>query len=88
MNTDHAEKRCQQRGVPPFIVDLLLMFGAREHDGHGAEVCFFDRRAKKRVKNYMGGVIGKLSEQLDTYAVLCGDRVVTVGTRFKRINHI
>lgn len=53
--TEHAGKRSQQRGVPPLVVDLLLRFGAREKTGQGAEICFFDRRARKQVESYAGG---------------------------------
>ena len=84
--TTHAIARCQQRGVPPFVVDLLLRFGRREHDHRGAEIVFFDRRAKKEVESYTGGSIGKLSEQMDTYAVVSDGCVITVGVRHKRIN--
>ena len=86
--SQHASKRSQQRGIPPLIVDLLLEFGTREHDGNGAEVCYFDRGAKRRLQSYAGGLIGKLSEDLDAYAIVSGDEVVTVGSRFKRINRV
>jgi len=49
--TNHATVRCQQRGVSPFVLDLLLRFGRRQHDHAGAEVIFFDRRAKKQVES-------------------------------------
>lgn len=86
--SQHANKRSQQRGVPPLIVDLLIQFGAREYDGKGAEIYFFDNKAKKRLKSYAGGLISKLSEQLDAYAVISEDKVITVGTRHKRIPHL
>jgi len=82
----HATTRCQQRGVPPLVVDLLLRFGRREHDHKGAEIVFFDRRAKKEVDSYTGGSIGKLSEQMDSYAVVSDGCVITVGVRYKQIN--
>lgn len=85
--TDHASVRCQQRGIPPLVVDLLLQFGHREHDHHGAEILHFDRHSRKRIKSYAGGLISKLSEYLDSYAVLADGRILTVGTRFKRVNH-
>jgi hypothetical protein len=85
--TTHAAIRCQQRGIPPFVVDLLLEFGCREHDHAGTEILYFDRRAKKRIESYVGGLISKLSEHLDSYAVVADGIVITVGTRFKRINH-
>lgn len=84
--TTHATVRCQQRGVSPFVVDLLMRFGRREHDHAGAEVVYFDRRAKREVESYTGGVLGKLSEHMDSYAVVSDGCVVTVGVRYKRIN--
>lgn len=84
--TTHANVRCQQRGVSPLVVDLLLRFGRREHDHAGAEVVYFDRRAKKEVESYTGGSIRKLSEQMDSYAVVSDGCVITVGIRYKKIN--
>lgn len=86
--TQHSSIRAKQRGIPPLIIDLLLEFGARVHDGKGAEVCYFDHRSKKRLQSYAGGLLGKLSGELDAYAVVSGDKIVTVGTRFKHINHV
>lgn len=85
--TTHASVRSQQRGIPPLVVDLLLQFGCREYDHAGAEVVYFDRRSKKRIESYVGGLIGKLSEHLDSYAVVADGKIITVGTRLKRINH-
>lgn len=88
MNTTaHATIRCQQRGIPPLVVDLLLQFGCREHDHAGAEIVYFDRHSRKRIESYAGGLISKLSEHLDSYAVVADGEIVTVGTRYKRINH-
>ena len=85
--TRHAATRAQQRGIPPLVVDLLWQFGTREHDPHGAEIIYFDRRARKRIEQYTGGTVGKLHEHLNTYAVIAGGQVITLGTRHKRINH-
>jgi hypothetical protein len=85
--TAHASIRCQQRGIPPLVVDLLLQFGRREHDHSGAEIVYFDHRSKKRIESYAGGLSSKLSEYLDSYAVVADGEIVTVGVRFKRINH-
>lgn len=85
-STNHATIRCQQRGVSPFVIDLLLRFGRREHDHKGAEIFYFDRRAKKAVESYMGGIVGKLSEQMDSYAIVAEGCVITVGARYKKIN--
>lgn len=85
---NHATARAQQRGVPPLVVDLLLEFGVREHDSRGAEIVYFDRRAKKHLETYSGGLFGKLNEHLDAYAVVSNGKIITVGPRHKRINHI
>lgn len=82
----HASVRCQQRGIPPFVIDLLFQFGCREHDHAGVEILYFDRRAKKRIERYVGGLICKMSNHLDSYAVVSGEKLVTVGVRYKRIN--
>jgi hypothetical protein len=86
-STMHSEVRQQQRGVPPIIVDLLIKFGSREHDARGGEVLYFDKRSKKKVEAYVGGLFGKLNEHMDAYAVVASGRLVTVGNRYKRINH-
>lgn len=83
--TAHASVRCQQRGIPPLVVDLLLQFGRREHDHHGAEIVYFDRRSRKRIERHVGGLISKLSEHLDSYAVVSDGEIITVGSRFKRV---
>lgn len=85
--TSHATARAQQRGIPPIVVDLLLRFGQIEHDHAGAEILYFDRRSKRRVESYVGALFGKLSEHLDSYAVVANGQIVTVGVRYNRINH-
>lgn len=84
--TVHAAKRCQQRGVPQMVIDLLLEFGSRQHDGLGAEICYFDKKARKRLQTYAGELAGKLGSKLDAYVVVNGDQIITTGPRFKRIN--
>lgn len=87
--TVHANIRCQQRGIPPLVVDLLLEFGRREHDHAGAEIVYFDQRARKRIETYAGELIGKLSSHLDSYAVVAVDgKIITSGIRYKKINRV
>ena len=83
--TEHATVRIQQRGIPPLVVDLLLQFGRREHDHHGEEIVYFDRNSRNRIEKYSGGLIGKLSGHLQSYAVLADGNIITVGTRYKKI---
>lgn len=86
--TLHADKRCQQRGIPRLIINLLLEFGTRQHDGRGAQLCYFDKKARKRLQTYAGSLAGKLGSELNAYIVVNGDKVITAGQRFNRINHV
>ena len=45
MYTQHAQVRCQQRGISREIVDVLLSFGTYRYR-HGAEVYYMDRLAR------------------------------------------
>lgn len=84
--TKHASTRCQQRAVPPIVVDWLLEYGAVAHDHRGAEVRFFDKKGKKRLSSSVGErVVSRLGNVLDTYLITKGSTVITIGYRFKRI---
>lgn len=86
--SDHANARLQQRGIPKVILDNLMSYGRRVHDHHGAEVIFFDRKARKALRVVCGSAeFIKIEPKLDTYAVVgCDGTVITVGQRTKRIN--
>lgn len=81
----HATIRTQQRAIPRLVIDLLLKFGAREHSDNGAVIVYFDKRARKNVAAYAGGLLPKLGEHLSSYLVMSEQRIITVGHRFKRI---
>lgn len=83
----HSSVRSQQRGIPSLVIDLLIEFGSRSYRDNGAEIVFFDRKSRKRVEKYTGGLIGKLNEHMDSYAVVSGNTVITVGTRYKKISN-
>lgn len=85
--THHAEARLNQRGVPPFVVELLDRFGAVRRS-HGKEKVYFDNRSKKALRKFFGGARGMrmIEPFLDVYAVLSEDgAVITVGHLQKRI---
>lgn len=84
----HASERAQQRGIPPLIVDWLLAYGAAEFDHRGAEIRYFDHRAKRRLANEFGRqVVDRLAGLLDAYIVVAASGcVVTVGHRLKRLS--
>ena len=84
--TEHANLRCQQRAIPPLLIDLLLQFGTCESAGNGASKVFFDKAARKKVKSYAGTLSRMIEGHLDLYAVVAeGNKVITVGHRYERI---
>ena len=87
--THHAVARMQQRAVLPEIVDYLLDFGRCEHHQRGAQLYYLDRRARELVRRVAGtDAYRRMEHALDAYAVVSGDgQLVTMGHRYKRINH-
>ncbi|WP_454737186.1 hypothetical protein [Cupriavidus necator] len=85
--TKHAVTRVRQRGIPPLIVDWLWDFGARVHNGTGAEVVWFDKGGRKRLMKAVGAqVVDRLGDLLEAYIVVSADGVVvTAGWRTQRI---
>jgi hypothetical protein len=86
-SSHHARVRCQQRGIPPLVVDLLLEFGSREQAGAGTSKVFLDKSARRRVKAYAGALAGVIEEHLDVYLVVndADDVLVTATHRLERI---
>lgn len=82
----HAQIRCQQRGISPFVIDLLFKFGASEPAGDKTEKLFFDKRSRKHVASYTGGRIKATDEDLDVYAIVSGPKIITTGHRLKKIH--
>lgn len=83
--TKHAEIRCQQRGIPPLIIEWLLDFGKPVYN-HGAEIYHFDKKSKKAIERYAGKqILSTLDRYMDAYLVFAAGRVITAGHRFKRI---
>jgi hypothetical protein len=54
MNTQHAQARAQQRGIPPLVDELLERYGHEQHDGHGAVVLFLDKRSIRAMERDLG----------------------------------
>lgn len=85
--TRHAQARMQQRGISPELIGLLAAYGARAHDHHGGELRFFDKAARRRLRQAAGEAAWRRIEpKLGVYAVIARDGcVVTVGHRDRRI---
>lgn len=86
----HAVVRSQQRGIPPLMIKLVQTFGARDYDHHGGVVRYLDKRARRNIEKEVGTqVMRRLNEFADIYLIesVDGGCIVTVGYRYKRINH-
>lgn len=85
--TAHARARCQQRGIPEAVVDLLFAHGRSLHDHRGCEVLYFDKGARQRLgRERMRLLRSGLDRLLNTYLVVGADgAVVTAGRRFRRL---
>jgi len=84
--TRHAEVRLQQRAIPPILIDLLERHGS-EIRSNGADLLFFDKTARKRLKRYLGRSFRHFETYLDAYVVISDQgSVVTAGHRSKRVN--
>ena len=47
--TNHSAKRCQQRGITPAVVDLLIMLGAEVDIDNEACTLAFSKRGRKNL---------------------------------------
>ena len=80
----HAHARMRQRSIPPIVVEWLQSYGASCRRG-GADVYYFDKKARRKLKSDIGSVpYARMEDQLDAYAVVADDgTVVTTGWRYK-----
>jgi len=85
--TCHAHRRCQQRGIPPIVLNWLLDYGAESYQHDGTVIRFFDKRACKRLDSIVGHeATSRMSKFLNAYACTDGSqRVITAGYRYKRV---
>lgn len=85
--SNHAQIRCQQRNIPPLILQWLLDYGA-ETQSHGATKRYFDKAARRRLAADVGPeVLDRLGDLLNSYLVEGERVVVTAGVRSHRIKH-
>ena len=85
--TRHADRRAQQRGVPPVVIDWLIAYGEAAFDGRGGVVRYFDRQAIRRLERDVGrALLRRMSEFLRCYVVETSSdgTVITVGKRHPR----
>lgn len=84
----HAAIRAQQRGIPPFIDQLLDLYGKEQYDGHGGVVNYFDKCSIRRMEREMGREpVRRLSTWRNAYKVKSSvdGHTITTGLRSERI---
>ena len=87
MQTQHANKRSQQRGIPPLIQHWLLDYGEENFNERGAIIRFFTSKSIRRMEQDFGrDPIRRLSEYLRCYLVESAydGAVITVGKRHNK----
>ena len=86
--TAHARSRCQQRGIPSVVVDLIVDFGV-EVRTHGASKYYLDRKTRSDLCRAVGPqALRQVEHKLNCYVVVADDGVlVTAAPRTKRIRH-
>ncbi|MCL1860184.1 MAG: hypothetical protein FWG52_01440 [Proteobacteria bacterium] len=88
MQTRHAQIRAQQRGIPPFIDQLLDQYGHEEYDGRGCVVMYFDKNSIRKMEHDMGkGIVRRFANLLCAYKIRSSvdGCTLTTGHRYKRI---
>lgn len=85
-STEHATARMRQRGIPEELLDLLARFGEEWHDGHGARILGFTKRARDRLCREIGQKrFARWESRLNVYAVVAADdALITTGHRLRR----
>ena len=85
----HAKVRAQQRGFTAQIDVLLDRYGRHQHDHHGAEIVYFDHRARMNAWRQLGTkTLAQLESKLfNSYKVVSVDTgdTITIGHRLRRI---
>jgi len=83
--SEHAQKRLQQRAIPPFILELLETCGTAQRCGE-AEKLVFDKAARKRLKHHLGGArnLKIIEPWLSVYAVIGDNGTVITAARYTK----
>jgi hypothetical protein len=86
--TKHALERSQQRCIPPLIIHWLCQYGSRKRSNNGTIICYFDKKSTSLLSSDVGHVVvQRLSSLMNSYLVITGSQIITVGHRYKRIKN-
>jgi len=87
--TNHALERSQQRCIPPLIIHWLCQYGTRKRSNNGTILCYFDNKSVRLLASDVGHVVvRRLASLMNSYLVITGNQIISVGHRYKRMkNH-
>ena len=80
----HAKIRCQQRGIPISIVDLIMQFGTPIPKAGGAFEFRILRKDKNRVQSYLKQLTSLLNKTSDIALIESNGKILTVYQKSKR----
>ena len=84
--SQHAQRRCQQRGIKLEILSVVYGYGKCERTRDGFSYTM-DQRARLRAKRQLGEIAyRRIADKLDLYMVVASDgkTVITAAHRLKR----
>ena len=79
MNTKHFNDRCDQRGINPLMVELLLMYGNETYQQDGAIRHTLTKKSFKKLKQDLDTVNTKLNKLRQLFLVECDGYFLTTG---------
>lgn len=83
--SQHAGKRCQQRGIGTDVIDAVLAFGSIVDHG-GSKKYYMDKRAHQRARREMDAAeYRRIADRLNIYLVVSDATIVTVANLRTRI---
>ena len=88
ISTRHAQVRCQQRGISPDLVELLLEHGAERHLGDGTTIISLSKQRRERIRRCLTRTaFAAVSSHLDVYAIFnSAGTMTTVGHRYRPLH--
>jgi len=81
--TNHAEVRCQQRGITGHTLDLLMDYGVNKHVRDGGISYFFTRKRIREISRYMTKEdVVLMEKQREAYIVVSSNgEIITAAWR-------
>ncbi|SDH43777.1 protein of unknown function [Vibrio xiamenensis] len=79
--TKHAKTRCQQRGIDPTVIDILMLFGIEINEDNEAEKLMISKRDKKQLLNKLNKAKQAVEKNIYTVISHTGE-VITAAHKY------